>query len=398
MNPRKGGIERVTTQPGSVHSFERVELYAMVSGYLKSQSVDIGTRVRKGEVLAEIDVPREIRIAEDADAMVEQARAHARQMEAKVKAREAERDTVAASAKQIESDLDRLVAESRLAEGQYIRVKSLYERNAIDKKLVDEQQRDREATIAAERTGRLAILTAKARLAGAVAKVDQARADVAEALAAIGVSEARSARARVDLGYAKIIAPFDGVVTHRGFHPGAFVRSASVGAQPPLLTVLRTDKMRVIVKVPDRDVVLTDPGDPASVTIDGLDGREFRGSISRIGESEDSASRTMRVEIDLPNPEGLLRDGMYGRARISLEPLSGRLTVPSACILDRSGAGRGVVQVVRDGRVGRVEVGLGADDGTLVEVIEGLGPDDVVVRRTGTALEAGMRVVTGPAE
>ena len=388
----------MTVQPGSVHSFESVELYAMVSGYLRSQGVDIGSRVKKGEVLAEIDVPREIQSAEEATALLEQARAQALQMDAKVKAMEAERDTASATIAQTESDVDRLVANLRLAESQLARVKGLHERNAIEKRLVDEQRRDLEVAIAAERTGRLAILTAKARLAGAVAKVDQARADVAEAIAAVGVAEARAAKARVDLTYAKIVAPFDGFVTSRSFHPGAFIRSASDGNQTPLLTVSRTDLMRVVVRVPDRDVTLTDPGDPAVVTIDGLGGREFRGVVSRIGESEDSATRTMRVEIDLPNPDDLLREGMYGRASISLEKASVRLTLPTACILDRSGKGQGVVQVVRDGKVDRVKVTLGADNGTLVEMDSGLGPDDDVVLRSSTTLDPGMKVIAQPAK
>ena len=122
----------MTVQPGSVHSFESVELYAMVSGYLKSQGVDIGSRVKKGEVLAEIDVPREIQAAAEASALIDQARAQALQMDAKVKSMEAERDTAVATIQQTESDVDRLVADRRLAESQFVRVKGLFERNAIE--------------------------------------------------------------------------------------------------------------------------------------------------------------------------------------------------------------------------------------------------------------------------
>ena len=155
--PGTGGIERVTVQPGSVHAFESVDLYAMVSGYLKTQDVDIGSRVKKGQVLAELDVPREENAVSEAAAMLDQAKAHARQAEAKVKAMEAERETAAATVAQTEADVDRLVANRKLAETQYLRVKSLYERNAVDKKLVDEQQRDLEAAVAAERTSHLAV-------------------------------------------------------------------------------------------------------------------------------------------------------------------------------------------------------------------------------------------------
>ena len=393
VRPRRGGIERTTVQPGSVHSFESVELYAMVSGYLKTQEVDIGSRVKQGQVLAEIDVPREESAAAEGAALLEQSKAQARQMEAKLKSVEAERDTAAAAVDQAAADVDRFVANRRLAESQYARVKNLSDRNAVDRRLVDEQQRDMEASVAAEKAARLAVLSAKSRLLAAEAKVEQARADVAEAKASIGVAEARVAKAKVDLQYAKITAPFAGVVTHRNFHPGSFIRAASGSTPLPLLTVSRTDLMRVVVRVPDRDVVLTDPGDKAVVTIDSLQGRAFKGTVSRIGESEDHTTRTMRVEIDLPNPDGLLREGMYGRATIHLEPPSERLTVPVACVVERPAKGKGVVQVVRDGKVRRVKVDLGADNGTLVEVASGVGADDEVVLRTSTPLEDDMTVV-----
>ena len=120
-------------------------------------------------------------------------------------------------------------------------------------------------------------------------------------------------RAKANLDYAKIVAPFDGVVTHRTFHPGALIRSATEGGQQPLLTVKRTDLMRVVVLVPDGDVVLTKVGDTAVVSVDALGGRSFTGTLARIARAED-AERMMRVEIDLPNPDNVLCDGMYGKA------------------------------------------------------------------------------------
>ena len=392
--PQAGGIERLTVQPGSVHSFESVELYAMVAGYLKTQGVDIGSHVRRGQVLAVIDIPREEGAEREAAALLEQAKVRALQARAKVKSMEAERDAAAATVAQSESDIHRLVANLNLAGAQYARVKTLFDRKAVDKRLVDEQLRDLQAAEAAEKTAHMAVRTAKAHLASANAKIEQAKVDVDEAMTAVGVAETRLATARVDVGYAKIVAPFDGVITHRYYHPGAFIRAASDGGQSPLLTVARRDLMRVVVRVPDRDVVLADPGDPVSLTIDGLDGRSFRGTVSRIAHSEDATTRTMRVEVDLPNPDGLLRDGMYGRASIGLEPKSKRLTVPVACVLDRTGKGKGVVRVVRGGKVERVNVELGVDNGTLVEVDSGLAAGDQVVLRSSTPLEEGMEVTT----
>jgi multidrug efflux pump subunit AcrA (membrane-fusion protein) len=100
----------------------------------------------------------------------------------------------------------------------------------------------------------------------------------------------------------------------------------------------------------------------------------------------------MRVEIDLPNPDGVLREGMYGRATIKLAAQSSHLTLPVECVLDRTGKGKGTVRVVRGGEVRREIVALGVDNGTSVEVVSGLGQDDRVVVRSGVPLEDGMRV------
>jgi HlyD family secretion protein len=396
VKPTMGGMRRTTVQPGTVIGFESVELYAMVSGYLKEQSVDIGSRIRKGQVLAVIDAPREARAQDESAAVVEEAKARVAQADARIKTMQGERDAADAGVKEAESDVDRLVAGRELAQKQLVRVRGLVADRAADTRLLDENIRQVETAVAAERTAHLAVTTARAQLATAVSKIEQSRADLTEAKTAVSVAEAKLAIARVNVDYARIIAPFDGVVTHRAFHPGAFVRSASEGGQASLLTVKRTDLMRVIVQVPDRDVVITSVGDPAEVAVDALGSQIFTGTVSRMAESEDPTTRTMRVEIDVPNPKGLLREGMYGTATIILEPVSHNLTVPPACVMEHSGQTHGVVYVVRDGLVHRTQVELGADNGSLVEVLSGVKPADSVVLRSGVPLEDGLAVVAAP--
>ncbi|WP_246196460.1 efflux RND transporter periplasmic adaptor subunit [Aquisphaera giovannonii] len=397
MRPKAGGVERQTVQPGSVHAFETVDVYAMVSGYLKRQPVDIGTRVRKGDLLAEIDVPREAEAVAESAALLAQARARVTQAAAQLATAEADRTAAEAVAAQAEADIDRCVADRSLEEKAFDRIGHLVQRSAVEPRLLDEERHRLELTVAAEKAARISLRAARAKLQAATARIGQARADVAEAEAAVGVAEARVARAKVDLAYARIVAPFDGVITSRNYHPGAFISSAAAGGREPLLTVARTDLMRVVVRVPDRDVALAQPGDRATLVVDALGNRRFEGAVSRVGESEDHASRTMRVEIDLPNPDGALREGMYGRAVIALEPSTGRLSLPTACVLDRTGKGRGVVQLVREGKVERASVELGVDDGKLVEVVSGVGAGDQVVLRSGASLEPGTPVATRPA-
>jgi RND family efflux transporter MFP subunit len=396
VRPGRKGIRRVTTQPGSVHAFESVDLYAKVSGYLKDQAVDIGDNVQRGQVLAGIDAPELVRDVEDAAAVVEQSRAHAAQAEAQVATAQAEVRTAAAALAQARADIARLVAQRRLANKQLERVRGLYAHNAVDRKLVDEQEEACEAAVAGERTAEAAVATAEARQVTAQARLHSARADVDEARAAIHVAEARLARARVVVSYLRIVAPFDGVVTTRNFHPGAFIRSAAEGASLPLLTVRRTDVMRVVVQVSDSDVDLLDVGDPATIAIDALRGAAFRGSVSRMADSQDSTSRTMRVEIDLKNPSGRLHAGMFGRVTIELQPTTTGLTIPAACLAQRHGDARGTVYVVRDGRARSASITLGGDDGAVTEVVSGLGPADLVVLHPQGSLEDGVAVVTDP--
>jgi HlyD family secretion protein len=391
--PALGGMRRTTVQPGSVVGYESVDLYAMVSGYLKTQAVDIGSRIRKGQVLAVIDAPREARALDEAASLVEAAKAQTAQAEARIKTMEGERDAAAAAVKEAESDIDRLIAAHEYAQKQLTRARGLVAERAADARLVEEHVLQLDTAAAAERTARLAVMTAKAQHAASVAKVEQSRADVTEAKAAVSVAEARLAKARVNVEYTRIIAPFDGVVTHRAFHPGAFVRSASEGGQASLLTVKRTDRMRVLVQVPDRDVVITNVGDPASFDVDALGSQTFTGTVARMGESEDPTTRTMSVEIDLANPKGTLREGMYGTATIVLEPVSHNLTVPPSCVMEHSGQTHGVVYLVSGGLAHRTQVELGADNGSLVEILAGIKPDDSVVVRSGVPLEDGLAVV-----
>ncbi|MGP0063551.1 MAG: efflux RND transporter periplasmic adaptor subunit [Isosphaeraceae bacterium] len=391
VRPKPGGIQRTIQQPASIHAFESVDLYAMISGYLKTQRVDIGSRIKKGEVLAEINVPRDAKDVEQGAAQVAQARAHVVQAEAQIKMAEAQRDAIAASERQAESDVDRLVALRELARKQLARVQGLAVENAVTQRLVDEQQGQLDAAMAAERTSRIAILTAKARTLAAQAEIEKAKADKIDAEAMLGVAEAHLDRSKVNLKYARIVAPFDGVVTHRTFHPGALIRSASEGGQLPLLTVKRIDVMRVVVLVPDRDVVLTRVGDSAVVSVDALDGQSFKGTLARIARAEDT-ERMMRVEIDLPNPGDLLFDGMYGKAIITLGQDARSFAVPSSALVEHTGHSGGVVFVVRDGVARRTEVKLGGDNGSQAEILSGIGPDDLVILPSGTPMEDGMRV------
>src|SRR5205823_14765267 len=172
-----------------------------------------------------------------------------------------------------------------------------------------------------------AVTAARQRAEAAKAKVTGARADQKLSETEITVTQAELDRTQVLLDYAVIRSPYDGVVTRRNFSRGDFIRSADAGGdRAPLLSVERTDVMRLVLQVPDRDVPFVDVGDRAIVEIDALSGAAFTAPggtptmVSRRADAEDPQSRTMRTEVDLANPGRELRRGMYGQVKLILQP------------------------------------------------------------------------------
>ena len=199
--------------------------------------------------------------------------------------------------------------------------------------------------------------------------------------------------ARVIADYTRITSPYDGVITARNFFRGDFIRSAADGNSVPILSVSRVDKLRLVVKVPDRDVPFVDRGDPAEIHVDAIPERTFRGTVSRFADSEDPSDRTMHTEIDLDSEGGLLREGMYGSVEIVLNPASEQaLTIPSKSLIHQDGKGQGAIYLVRDGMVVRQEVQIGKDNGVTVEVLGGLKPEDAVVVSYSGSISDGLAV------
>ena len=264
-------------------------------------------------------------------------------------------------------------------------MKDLLATRSIEEKLVDESKERYEASIETEISAKETITANKAKVVASQAKIDQAKADVQEADAEIEVAQAELEKVQVQVAFATITAPFDGVVTHRRFFEGDYIRSANEGSNEPLLTVERTDLMRVIVQIPDRDVPFTDPGDDALVQIDALPGRKLPAKVSRVAHVEDPQTRLMRVEIDLPNPTGKIRHGMYGQVTIVLDQEKDLISIPSTCVISRQEDGKGTVYVVRDGHAHQVPVRLGVDNGLRVAVVSGLTREDEVILQSWPA-------------
>jgi RND family efflux transporter MFP subunit len=280
----------------------------------------------------------------------------------------------------------------RFREKQLKRYQDLLALRSVDERLVDESIEQRDAALEAEIAAREGVNSAKAKLIAMEARVTKAEADKAEAEAEIDVNQALLEKAQVQVAFATIKAPFDGVITERNYFQGDFVRSANEGgSRQPLLTVQRTDLFRVVVQIPDRDVPYANAGDPATVEIDALPAQKFPGTLARVARSEDTQTRLMHVEIDLPNKDGKIADGMYGSVTILLEK-SDMLALPPSCLVGKVEDGKSHVYVVRDGRAHLVPVRVGSDNGVRVGIVGGLRADDQVILHPGSGIEEGVAV------
>ena len=383
----KGGITRTSAQIGSVHPWAEADLYAKISGYLKTQHVDYGDRVKKDQLLAEIDDPEVITDEAKAAADVEQSQAAVAQALAFIESAKAEREAASTSVEQTVAEVERYVSMSKYHAKKLARYKELVQNKAIPQQIADEEEESYDSAKASELASRKAVLNARAQVVAADARVKKAEADLVEAKANVRVAEAKLARAKVLVGYTRITAPLDGVITKRNFFPGAFIRSAAEGGVVPLLTVARTDKVRVVTQVPDRDVPLADVGDQAEVTLDAFGTEVFPGKVSRFADAEDPTTRTMHTEIDLPNDDDRIRPGMYGIAKIILDRSTKGSTLPASALVGESKGGKADVYIVKEGKAKKTQVTVGVDDGLRVEILSGLSTEDDVIVNTGSVVE-----------
>jgi multidrug efflux pump subunit AcrA (membrane-fusion protein) len=367
------------TQIGSVHPLEKAELFAKISGYLDKLNVDYGSRVKKGELLAEISDPEAVKEANRSAKAVIRAKDAVKQAEARVESSLADVNAAKAAVTQAEAYIRSSVASVSYRKKRLSRYTRLVDLNAETQAVVDEEEHNFEAAQAAEMASRAALETARAELGAAQAKVGVARADLDEAKAKVDEDSEVLAKNEVFVDYTRIRSPYDGVITMRSFFPGAFIRSAADGNPVPLLTVARTDFMRIVVMVPDSDVPALDVGDPAEFRIDTLGNQVFKGKVSRFSYVEDPASRTMHTEIDLPNADGRLKEGMFGLTTIRLGVNEHALTIPSSALVGESHGGKGEIYVVKEGKAVKTLIAIGANDGIHVEVLTGVSDKDEVI-------------------
>jgi RND family efflux transporter MFP subunit len=235
----------------------------------------------------------------------------------------------------------------------------------VNQQTVDETENQLRSAEAAADEARARVTVAEKAAVKAQAESGKAQEDVKAADAKRQVAEADAARLRSLLEYRFIRAPFAGVVTRRGVDAGHFVQPAGATKGEPLFTVVRLDTVRVPVDVPEADAALVKKGAKAAVRIPALGGIEIAGQVARTSEALDPASKTLRVEIDLPNPDRKLIAGTFITARITV-PMPEAWVLPANAIVKQ--ADQTACFLYRDGKAARLMIRAGRSDGTWTEV------------------------------
>lgn len=237
--------------------------------------------------------------------------------------------------------------------------------------------------------------SAHRRLAGAQAKSPDLITPLAveEAAGRLAMARASLERTETLLAFARITAPFGGVVTARFVDPGAFIPAATSGSaanNAAVLTVMDFSTVRLSIALPEIDAPLAAVGQPVTFTCEALPGKTFTATVARVGYALDAATRTMAVEADVPNPGLVLRPGLYATARIGVEEHKGVMTLGAEALVTEKAA-TFVFKAV-DGKARKAAVKVGFNDGSRFEVMEGVAPSDRVLLPGKLALVDGQPV------
>src|SRR5258708_5539400 len=331
VHPTKGARGQQVDLPGDIHAWYEAPIYARVNGYLKNWYFDFGARVKKGQVLADIDTP-------EIDAQLTAAKAKLNAASAAVKVRD--------------------------AEAQF--AKTTYERwRDSPRGVVSVQEQDAK----------------QADYQSGMARLNAAKADMAVAQADVDRLESLQ-------GFKQVVAPFDGIVTARETDIGALINAGSDGTARELFSVADTHKVRIYLNVPHRPAATIHPALTADLRLPQYPGKVFTAKATTTSRSVNTSSRTLLVELQADNRDGLLQPGTYFEAHLHLPRDPTTTLIPSSAILFRQ-HGLEVAVIGDDDKVALKKISLGRNLGVQVEVTGGLTPCDRVVDSPPDSLGSG---------
>ena len=323
---------------GEFLPFQEVEIHAKVAGYIRKIYVDIGDHVHAGQLLAVLDVPEMTAQVEGAQAGVQ------RSQEEILRARSA--------VARAEADHAALHAASQ----------RLQQASAIRPGLIAQQELD----------------DAQAKDMSSGAQVEAAKSELSAMEQALGAAQAEHRQYASLADYSHITAPFDGSVTWRYADTGALLQAGTSNAgSMPVLKVAQVNVLRLRLPVPEALAQYVRIGDEAKIHVQA-NGQELKGKVVRTTGELDLSTRSLQVEIDVPNGDGKLAPGMYADVTLDIERSANGLTVPVEAV-DRSATSPVVLVVDDKQRIEKRTVKLGMETPNLIEVVEGLHEGERVV-------------------
>jgi RND family efflux transporter MFP subunit len=345
-------LGRTLTVSSELVPFQEIDVYAKESGFVKALNVDYGTHVKAGQLMAVLEIPElQLQLAED-DAAIKNAK-----------------DQVTLA----EHELNRVQANREVLHLQYDRL------NGVAKSkpgLVAQQEVD----------------DAQGKDLAAEAQVEGSKSHLQGAQSQLEVTEAKRAHDQALFDYSKITAPFAGVVTQRYANLGALLQAGTSSSTQamPLVRLSQDDVFRLVIPVPESYVRYIRAGDPVQVNVPSLN-RTLPGKVARFSEDVKEDTRTMHTEVDVPNPNRLLVQGLYAEATITLETKKNVLYVPVQAI-DHNGDRTTVFVVSSANKLETRPLVLGIETSTDAEVVSGLEEGDLVVVSDRSSLKEGEEV------
>lgn len=349
----RGNLASALTVAGQFEPYQEVDLHAKVSGYIRWIKVDIGDRVRQGEVLADLEVP-ELRD------QLQGAQAEVRHSQSEIGRAQSEVTSAEATHAALHAEFTRLLAASKQRPGLI-----------AEQELDDARSKDQESE----------------------AQIGVAKASLNAMEQQLGVSNANSHRIQTLTDYEQIISPFTGVVTMRYADTGSLIQAgtSSDTQSMPVVRVAQSDLLRLRMPVPESDVPYIHVGGNVQIKVSAT-GRTFVGKIIRFTRALDANTRTMLTEVDVPNPDLVLSPGMYAETMIQLQQKNDTLTLPSQAVV-QDGDHDYVLIVDSTNHVQRRNVKVGIQTANRMEVLSGLHAGEHVIASGQTSYETG-EVVT----
>jgi RND family efflux transporter MFP subunit len=343
---------RLLTVSSELVPFQEIDVYAKESGYVKDLLVDYGSRVQKDQLMAVLEIPElEIQLQQDTAAIA----------------------SVAEQVMHAQHELDRLEAQHHVVHLQADRLTGVAETRPglVAQQEIDDAQGKDLALEAQVEAGKSAYETAKSQLDEAKAKLD---------------------RDKVLFNYARITAPFAGVVTQRYANLGTLMQAGTSSSTQvlPLVRLSQDDLFRLVIPVPESYVKYIHLGDPVRVNVASL-GKLVPGKVARFSVDVTADTRTMHTEVDVLNPSHSLMPGLYAEATLTLERRNSALVVPLQAVSQGSDQAT-IFLVDPNNTLQERKIVLGLQTATDAEVLSGLNEGDRVVVSDRGALKAGMRV------